>query len=99
MYATVRELKIQNAFRDENLRRVNEQLLPQMRTIPGFIDYYLVYTKNDTEFAIALFADKKGADAYRKVVNELVYDARANLNLQAMAEGEVVAHGRAPASA
>ena len=99
MYAAVRELKINSAFKDENLRRVNEQLLPQMRAIPGFIDYYLIYTEHDTEFAVALFADKKGVDAYHRVVNTLVSDAGPNLQLQAMAEGDVVAQGRVHASA
>lgn len=99
MYAMVRELKVKDSFRDENIRRVNEQLLPKMRAIPGFIDYYLIYAEHGVEFAVALFKDKQGADAYRTAVAEIVRDAGPNLDLQLMTEGPVVAQAHVPVTA
>lgn len=96
MYAMVRKLKVKDSFREENIRRVNDLLLPQMRAIPGFVDYYLIYAQNGVEFAFALFKDKNGADAYRNAVAQIVKDAGANLDLQFMEEGPVVAQATAP---
>lgn len=99
MYATVRTLKIQENFKDENRRRVHDELLEQARAIPGFIDYYLLYTGKDTEVSIGFFKDKKGADALNTLANDFVKGVAPKVELTTINEGEVVVQARTPAIA
>lgn len=100
MYATVRQLKIKKAFREENARLVEEDLLPQARTIPGFVDYYLVYTDNETEISIGVFQDKKGAERFNEAANKFVREKLSgNVRLSTIHEGSVAVQSRAPAIA
>ena len=99
MYATVRQLKIKDAFRAENRRRVHDELLPRFREIPGFVDCYLIYCENDTEISIGIFHDKTGADAMQTIANEYVKSFAPNVKLTSVSDGEVVVQGRTPAPA
>lgn len=99
MYATVRELTIKPQFKDENKRRVHDELLPQFREIPGFLECYLIYGKEDTEISIGLFKDKKGADEMNRLANAFVKTISPNVHLTAMTEGEVVVESRTPVPA
>lgn len=100
MFATVRQLKIKKSFQDENAKLVQNELLPEARTIPGFVDYYLVYADEETEMSIGIFADKKGADAYNELAGKFVKDRlRGNVKLTTIFEGPIVAQSRTPAPA
>lgn len=99
MYATVRTLKIQESFKEENRRRVFDELLEQFRTIPGFIDYYLVYTSKDIEVSIGFCKDKKGVDAMNKMANDFVKGVAPKVELASIYEGEVAVQARTPAIA
>lgn len=98
MYATVRQLKIQEAFKDENKRRVADELIPQFRQIQGFVDCYLIYTDQDTEISIGIFKDKKGADTMNRLANDFVKPLTPKVKLETMYEGEIVLQARTPAT-
>ena len=91
MYAIVRELNIKPAFKEENQRRVTDELLPQVREIPGFVDFYLIYTGNETEISVGLFRDKKGVEELNRIANAFVKKTAPNIHLTNAYEGEVVA--------
>ncbi len=97
MYATVRQLKVKPTFKDENQRRVQDELLPQFQDIPGFVDYYLIYTDKDTEVSIGICKDKKGVDAINKLANDFVKPLAPKVELSKITEGEVVVQSRTPA--
>ncbi len=99
MYATVRLLKCKQSFKDENERLVREQLVPDIKAIPGFIDYYLIYGEKDTEYSIGIFKDKKGAEAMNKLAGDFVKKHAADVEITTITEGEVVVHPRALAHA
>lgn len=100
MFATVRQLKIKKSFKDENAKLVQDELLPEARAIPGFVDYYLIYAADDTEISIGIFADKKGADKYNELGAKYVKDrSRGNVKLTTIFEGPIVAQSRTPATA
>lgn len=99
MFASVRQLKIKKNFKDENQRRVHDELLPKLRAIPGFIDYYLIYTDKDEEVSIGFFADKNGADAMNRLANEFVKNIASHVHLDHITEGDVVVESRAPTPA
>lgn len=100
MFATVRQLKIKKSFRDENAKLVHDELLPEMRAIPGFVDYYLTYAGDDTEISIGIFANKKGADAFNEIASKFVKDQTGgNVKLTTIYEGPVAVQSRTPATA
>lgn len=99
MYATVRQLFVKKSFQDENKRRVQDELLTSVRAIPGFIDFYLIYTDKESEISVALFKDKKGADQYNQIANKFIKPFAPKLELQTMSEGEVVVQAGVPAIA
>lgn len=99
MYAVVRQLKIKDAFRDENQQRVHDDLLPRFKNIPGFVDCYLIYCEDGIEISIGLFQNKAGADAMQAISNAFVKDFAQNVKLSAVNEGEVVVQGRTPSPA
>lgn len=90
MYAVVRELTIKPSFKEENQRRVTDELLPQVRQMPGYVDFYIIYTGNDTEISVGLFKDKKGIDELNRLANAFVKSIAPNVHLTNMYEGEVV---------
>ena len=100
MFATVRQLKLKKSFQEENAKLVQDELLPEARKIPGFVDYYLVYADNETEMSIGIFADKAGADKYNEIAGKFVKDrSRGNVKLTTIFEGPIVAQSRTPATA
>lgn len=96
MFATVRYLKVEKSYRDENIRRVHDELLPEIQAIPGFIDYYLVYTDNETEVSIGVFKDKKGADQLNALAGQFIKN-KPSVKLTTVHEGPVVVRSRMPA--
>lgn len=90
MYAIVRELNIKPAFKEENQRRVHDELLPQVREIPGFVDFYLIYTSEETEISVGLFRDKKGIGELNRLADAFVKTTAPNIHLLNKFEGEVV---------
>lgn len=100
MFATVRQLKIKQSFQGENAKLVHDELLPEARTIPGFVDYYLIYADSETEMSIGIFSDKKGADKFNEIASKFVKDRlRENVQLTKIYEGPVVAQTRTPTTA
>lgn len=99
MYAIVRQLKINESFKDENKRRVHDELLPQVQAIPGFVDYYLIYTDKQTEVSFGVFKDKKGADTLNKIASDFVKTVAPKVEIQTVTEGEIVLEARKPAFA
>lgn len=90
MYAIVRELNIKPAFKEENQRRVTDELLPKVREIPGYVDFYIIYTGKETEISVGLFRDKKGCEELGRMADAFVKTITPNVHLVNKFEGEVV---------
>ena len=99
MYATVRQLKFDESFKDESKRLAQRELLPKLREIPGFIDYYLIFTtEKEIGYSVGLFSDKKGCEIMNKVSNDFLKEWKPKVKIEKMTEGEVVLQARFPAT-
>lgn len=92
MHATVRQyLHILN--HDEVIKHINEEYLPMLREIPGFVSYYLVDvgTEGGRMVSVTIFEDAAGTEASNARTADWVRD---NLGLipaaTAVEAGEVV---------
>ena len=99
MYATVRQLKYEESFKDEAKRLTQRELLPRLREIPGFIDYYLIFTEKGAGFSIGVFTDKKGCQTMNTLAGDFVKEWTQNkVHVEKMTEGEIVLTTRTPAA-
>lgn len=62
MYASMRRIKCAVGQASEVARRIEEQFVPQMRAVTGYIAYYLVDVGDDEVSSISIFADQTGAE-------------------------------------
>jgi len=94
MYASVRIYEgIENPA--EVTRRVNEEFVPMVSAIEGFVAYYFVDAGGGTMCSTGVFENRAGAQASdekahdwsRESLSDLVFDAPT------ITEGEVVASG------
>lgn len=62
MYASMRRMKCLPGEATEVAKRIEEQFVPQMRMMNGFVGYYLVDVGEDEVASISIFQDQAGAD-------------------------------------
>jgi hypothetical protein len=62
MYVSIRRGKTQEYASDEIVRRASEDLLPQIRTIVGFVSYDILMLEDETLMTISVFDSKAAAD-------------------------------------
>src|SRR6266571_2839758 len=58
MYVSIRRAKVQDYASDEIVRRASEELLPQLRTIAGFVSYDILMLEDETLMTISAFDSK-----------------------------------------
>jgi quinol monooxygenase YgiN len=62
MYASTRRIKCKPGKAQEVAQRIEEQFVPQMRTVAGFVGYYLVDVGDDEISSISIFQNQAGAE-------------------------------------
>ena len=96
MFATIRRYEGVDVSRmNELTSKVNETLVPQLRELPGFADYYLIDAGNGVVSSFGLFETREQADESTKLVSKWIASEnveRAIPNPPKITSGEVVAH-------
>ena len=95
MYVSIRRAKTQEYASDEIVRRASENLLPQIRTIVGFVSYDILMLEDETLMTISVFDSKAAAEES----NQLFVNWAKGFDLTSLiqgtpelAVGEVVFH-------
>ncbi|GAA2252639.1 MULTISPECIES: hypothetical protein [Streptomyces] len=75
-------------------RRVDEEFLPIVRQVPGFVAYYWVDAGGGVMVSTGVFQDRSGAEESTRRAGDFVRDRLAELlpNAPQVTAGEVVAH-------
>lgn len=58
MYVSIRRAKAQDYASDEIVRRASEELLPQLKTVTGFVSYDIFMLEDETLMTISIFDSK-----------------------------------------
>ena len=72
MYAVIRHYRSQAGSVEEATRQVQEELLPKVRQIAGFVGYYLFNPSPQEIAAISLFESQAGAEESVRKAQEWV---------------------------
>jgi hypothetical protein len=74
LYAVLRTRTVKaDASIDELTAAMREGVLPIVRAIPGFVEYYVIQNADTRErTGVSVFADKEGADESTRVVGEFL---------------------------
>jgi len=62
MYVSIRRAKAQECASDEIVRRASEELLPQLRTITGFVSYDILMLEDESLMTISVFDSKTAVE-------------------------------------
>ncbi|MFF6950950.1 hypothetical protein ACFZAD_20135 [Streptomyces iakyrus] len=75
-------------------RRVNEEFLPLLHQVQGFVAYYFVDAGGGVMVSTSVFQDRAGAEESTERARDYVRDRLAELlpNPPQVTEGEAVAH-------
>jgi hypothetical protein len=96
MFATIRRYDGVDQNRTLELtNKVNETLVPQLKTLPGFKGYYLIEAGNGTFSSLGLFETPEQSEESTKVVATWIRDEKFETmipNEPKITSGKVVAH-------
>jgi hypothetical protein len=67
MYVSIRRAKTQEYASDEIVRRASEELLPQLRTLTGFVSYDILMLEDESLMTISVFDSKAAAKESNQV--------------------------------
>ena len=102
MHATIRRYEgVDSTRMNEVVGKVNETLVPQLRELPGFTDYYLIEGGNGVLSSFGLFETSEQADESTKFVTKWITDEHFNSaipNAPKITSGKVVAHSNGVAA-
>jgi hypothetical protein len=91
MYASIRKYKTDSAA--EVTRLVNEEFIPRIKNLPGFLAYYLVGTGEGFMASVSVFETKDGAEESNKMAASWVKESLSGLmGPVEITAGEAVAH-------
>jgi hypothetical protein len=77
MHATIRRYEgVDQARTNEVVGKVNDTLVPKLRTLPGFAGYYLVESGNGVLSSLGLFETAEQAEESSKLVSKWINDER-----------------------
>jgi len=75
MHATIRRYEgVDTARTNEVVGKVNETLVPQLRNLPGFVDYYLIESGHGVLSSLGLFETSEQAEESSKLVAKWITD-------------------------
>lgn len=83
MYVSIRRAMTQEYASDEIVRRASEELLPQLRTITGFVSYDILMLEDETLMTISVFDSKAAA----KESNQLFVNWAKGFDLASLIQG------------
>lgn len=94
MFAVIRRYNINPGTADRITQRVNESFLPQMRSVRGFVGYWLVKADESSIVSVSIFEERDGAEESNRLASTWVRE-----NIQHMIKtapviltGEILAH-------
>jgi hypothetical protein len=95
MHATLRRYEgVESSRTVELTRKVDENLIPKLKELPGFSGYYLIEAGNGVMTSISLFDTAEQADKSSRIASNWVRDEKlesALPNAPKITFGEVVA--------
>src|SRR5260370_40001601 len=62
MFVAIRQLKVHSGSIDEAVRRVENGLVPLLRSVPGFVEYDVVQVGEDVGLTINVFETQEQAE-------------------------------------
>ena len=83
MYVSIRRAKTQDYASDEIVRRASEYLLPQLRTLAGFISYDILMLEDETLMTISAFDSKAAVEKS----NQLFVNWAKSFDLSSLIQG------------
>jgi hypothetical protein len=94
MYVTVRRYKIAPSSSAELKRRIQQEFLPIVSKLPGFIEYFWTSAGENEMFSVNVFRDRAGAEESVRAAADYVRKNLASLlpNPPEVISGEVVTH-------
>ena len=96
MFATIRRYEGVDQERTTELTsKVNETLVPKLRTLTGFAGYYLIEAENGVFSSLSLFETAEQGSESSRVVEAWIRDEKLETmipNPPTITSGEVVAH-------
>ena len=98
MYAAIRRYNGFEGAATTIAARVNEEFLPKIRQMPGFLGYYVVNGGDGTLVSVSLFEDRAAADESTRMATTWVRERLHHLIKTApvISTGEVVAMADSP---
>lgn len=97
MYATLRLYELDESYdKKEITRNVRDELLPQLRQVPGFVDYFRFEAKDGTIVTFGIYRDKQSAERASEIVNRFNKRIRSDVMLTALHEGPIDVQSREP---
>ena len=95
MHATLRRYEgVESSRTVELTKKVDENLLPKLKELPGFSGYYLIEAGNGVMTSISLFDTSEQADKSSRIASNWVRDEKLETalpNAPKITFGEVVA--------
>jgi hypothetical protein len=96
MHAILRRYEgVESSRTVELTRKVDENLIPKLKELPGFSGYYLIEAGNDVMTSISLFDTAEQADKSSRIASNWVRDEKLETalpNAPKITFGEVVVH-------
>jgi hypothetical protein len=94
MYASIRIYKADSI--EEVARMVNEDFVPMIEQMPGFLNYYCVAAENGTWATVSIFETDPQTEESNRLAAEFVQHSEMISLLQRveMITGQVVVHSR-----
>jgi hypothetical protein len=94
MYVTVRRYKIAPGSTAELKRQIQQEFLPIVSKVPGFIEYFWISAGENEMFSVNVFQDRSGAEESIRAAADYVKKNLTSLlpNPPEVISGEVVAH-------
>jgi quinol monooxygenase YgiN len=99
MHAAIRRYNMFPSAIETIRTRVNDELLPTMRQLPGFIAYYVVDGGDGTLIAVSVFEERATAEESTRQATAWARERLSHLVRTApvISTGEVIAHGEGAA--
>lgn len=93
MFAAIRRYNAFEGAAATIATRVNDEFLPKIRQMPGFVGYYVVNGGDGSLVSVSLFEDRAAADESTRLATAWVRERLAHLIKTApvISTGEVVA--------
>ena len=70
MYAAIRQGHPKPGAAEEIVRLIEEEMLPRLRELPGFVTFYLVQPEAETLVTLSVFASQAAAEESNHLVAE-----------------------------